>query len=142
MIPATARAVAPRGAWLLKLREFARRQQRNLAERLDAEEGFTLEHSLLLVLDEDVKGAFFTRNRGRESYIGLILLAEELRGGLAWANTFMMREMLRFGLSHGVERLVFEVHPQDHRGSRQIARTSGAELVCRRWQYRQPLSAG
>lgn len=137
LIPGNVRVLVPRGAWMPKLRKFLDRQQRNLAERLDAEEGFTVEHSLALIVDQEIKGAFFTRNRGRESYLGLMLLDESLRGGLPWANTMMMREMLQFGMSVGVEKLIGEVHPGEHRGSQQIARASGAELICKRWQFRQ-----
>jgi len=121
------------------LRRFLDQQNPTLAERLDAEEGFTLEHSLVLLIDQEIQGAFFTRNHGRESYIGLMLLAESLRGGIAWANTMMMREMLRFGRAVGVEKLIGEVHPGEHRGSQQVAHASGAKLICRRWQFRQPL---
>src|SRR5207253_1017308 len=117
MIPPTADAIAPRGPWLTKLREFLDRQEVTLAERLDTEEGFTIDHSLVLIVDGEIRGAYFTRNRGRESYIGLILLDPALRGGLAWANTLMMRAMLCFGVSSGVERLVMEVHPDAHRRS-------------------------
>jgi hypothetical protein len=141
IIPRTARAVAPRGALLPKLRLFLEVHQRNLSDRLEADEGFTLEHSLVLLLENRIEGVFFTRNRGPDSYIGLILLAQELRGGLAWANTFMMREMLRFGLENGVERLFFEVHQQDHQGSHHIARRGGGELICRRWQFRRQFFA-
>ena len=118
-----------------KLREFLDGQHRTLAERLDTEEGFTVEHSLALLVDEEIKGAFFTRNRGRESYLGLMLLDESLRGGLPWANTMMMREMLQFGMSVGVEKLIGEIHPGEHRGSHQIVRASGAELICKRWRF-------
>lgn len=136
LIPQTARVAAPQGAWLPKLREFFEAQKRGLAERLEIEaEGFNPEHSFLLVLEDQIKGVFCTRNRGRESYVGLVLLAEELRGGLAWANTFMMREMLTDGVGSGVERLVFEVHQADHRGTYQLARASEAERISRRWQF-------
>ena len=136
MIPPNARAIPAGGPWLPRLRDFLDQQQPTIAERLDIEEGFTLDHSLILVIDEAVRGAFFTRNRGRESYLGLMLLDSALRGGLPWANTFMMREMLQFGADIGVERLLGEVHREEHRGSRFLAETIGAELICRRWQFR------
>jgi hypothetical protein len=137
MIPPTVEAIAPRGPWLPKLREFLDGQEVTLAERLDTEEGFTIDHSLILIVDGAIRGAYFTRNRGRESYIGLILLDPALRGGLAWANTLMMRAMLCFGVSSGVERLIMEVHLDAHRGSREIALTSGAKFLCKRWQFRK-----
>ena len=137
LIPPTARAIPPRGRWLPKLREFLDQQNPTLEERLDTEEGFTLDHSLILLVEDEVRGAFFTRNQGCESYIGLMLLDPALRGGLPWANTLMMREMLQFGEFVGVEHLIGEVHPEEHRGSRLIAQNTGAELICRRWQFRQ-----
>jgi hypothetical protein len=140
MIPSSARVAAPQGAWLPRLREFLEAQKRGLAERLEMEtEGFNLDHSFLLVLADQIKGIFCTRNHGCESYVGLALLAEELRGGLAWANTFMMREVLCDGVASGVEKLVFEVHPQDHRGSYHLAQTGGAELISRRQQFQKIL---
>lgn len=139
LIPTSARAIVPGGAWMPKLRQFLDEQQRTLSERLDTEEGFTIEHSLALIMDEEIKGAFFTRNHGSKSYLGLMLLDESLRGGLAWANTMMMREMLQFGISAGVEKLIAEIHPGEHRGSQQIVRAGGAELICKRWQFRQRL---
>jgi len=67
----------------------------------------------------------------------MMLLDPELRGGLAWANALMMREMLQFGRFIGVERLIGEVHAKEHAGSRFIAQASGAELIYRRWQFRK-----
>jgi hypothetical protein len=141
MIPPTARAIVPRGAWVDKLRAFLDQQQQTIADRLDREEGFSLRHSLILIVEDHVKGAFFTRNSGSESYIGLMLLDRTLRGGLPWANAFMMREMLQFGRTIGVEQLVGEVHQEEHRGTRLLGQTSGAELICRRWQFRREFLA-
>jgi hypothetical protein len=136
-IPADAHVISPHGDWIMKLRTFLDTEKPGLSERLDVDvEGFALEHSLMLVVGDAVKGVLFTRNRGRESFIGLILIAHELRGGFAWANTFLMREVLLDGMASGVESVVFEVHAEDHRGTLQIARAAEAERVARRSQFR------
>lgn len=136
-IPRDAHVISPHGDWIRKLRAFLDTEQPGLSERLDMDaEGFALEHSLMLVICDAVNGVLFTRNRGLESFIGLILVARELRGGFAWANTFLMREVLLDGIASGVESVLFEVHAEDHRGTLQIARASDAEWIARRSQFR------
>jgi hypothetical protein len=140
LIPPTARLSSPHGAWLPKLRAFLENQRPGLSNRIAlATEGFVLEHSILLLVDDEIKGTLFSRNRGRESFIGLMLVELELRGGLPWANTFLTRTVLQDAVASGVEKVVFEVHEKEHRGTLRIAITSGAELIATRWQFRKKL---
>jgi hypothetical protein len=141
LIPATARVTSPHGDWVPRLRAFLESEKPGLSERLDTEvEGFALEHTLLLVMHDQVKGVLFTRNRGAESFIGLILVARELRGGAAWANAFLLREVLLDGIASGVEHVVFETHRDDHRGTLHLARASGAQKILERAQFRANLA--
>jgi len=136
LIPPEARITSPHGDWIPKLRGFLESEKRGLSGRIETEtEGFALEHSLLLVMGDEVKGVLFTRNRGAESFVGLILVAHGLRGGIAWANAFLIREVLLDGIESGVEHVVFEAHSEDHRGTLHIARASGAERISARSQF-------
>ena len=136
-IPAGARIISPQGDWIAKLHRFLEAESPGLSDCVEmGAEGFALEHSLLLVVEDAVQGVLFTRNHGRESFIGLIFVARALRGGFAWANTFLIREVLLDGIASGVEAVVFEVNANDHRGTLQIAKAAGAERLTTRSQFR------
>jgi hypothetical protein len=139
-IPADARITSPHGDWIPKLRDFLECEKPGLSDRIESEtEGFALEHSLLLVIGDAVAGVLFTRNRGAESFLGLILVTRALRGGIAWANAYLIREVLLDGLESGVEHVIFEAHADDHRGTSQLAKATGAERISTRWQFRAKL---
>lgn len=64
--------------------------------------------------------------------MGLRVVAEELRGGLGWANLLLLNATLSSGLQTGLEISRFEFNPEQHLDTKQFAQLNDARLVGRR----------
>ena len=94
--------------------------------------GYKAEHSIALMQKGEVKGVLLCRRAGNVSYVGLRVVAEELRGGLGWANLMLLHASLSSGLQTGLELSRFEFDPEQHHDTKQFADVSGARLIGRR----------
>lgn len=116
-----------------KVRAFLTEHLPGSASALTLENaGYKPEHSVALLLDGEVKGVLLCRRSGRVAQIGLRLIAPELRGGLPWANLFLIHASSASGLHTGMEVIRFELNPEQHPDTRQMAQLFGATLVGRR----------
>jgi N-acetylglutamate synthase-like GNAT family acetyltransferase len=94
--------------------------------------GYKAEHSIALLQNGEVKGVLLSRRLGPVSYVGLRAVAEELRGGVGWANLLMLNATLASGLQTGLETVRFEFNPDQHLDTKQFAEVNRARLVGRR----------
>jgi hypothetical protein len=94
--------------------------------------GYKAEHSIALIQNGEIKGVLLCRRAGNISYVGLRVVAEELRGGLGWANLLLLHASLSSGLQTGLELSRFEFDPEQHHDTKQFADVSGARLIGRR----------
>ena len=90
------------------------------------------EHSLALLVHGEVKGVLLARREGRQITFGLRLVAPELRGGIGWANLLLVHRSLSSGLQSGQETTRFELDPETHADTRQLALAIHARLLARR----------
>jgi hypothetical protein len=95
--------------------------------------GYKGQHSIAILQEGTVKGVLLCRRTADVAYVGLRVVAEELRGGLAWANLLLLHASLSSGLQTGLERTRFEFNPGQHQDTKQFAELSGAQLVGRRF---------
>jgi hypothetical protein len=94
--------------------------------------GYKAEHSIALIQGGEIKGVLLCRRVGPVSYVGLRVVAEELRGGLGWANLLLLNATLSSGLQTGLEISRFEFNPEQHLDTKQFAELNEARLVGRR----------
>ena len=94
--------------------------------------GYKAEHSIALMQKGEVKGVLLCRRVGNVAHVGLRVVAEELRGGLGWANLLLLHASLSSGLQTGLELSRFEFDPEEHHDTKQFADISGARLIGRR----------
>ena len=98
--------------------------------------GYKAEHSLALLQNNVIKGVLLCRRVGPVSYVGLRVVAEELRGGFGWANFLLIHASMASGLQTGLERTRFEFNPVQHHDTKQFADLHGARLVGRRLLFK------
>lgn len=92
--------------------------------------GYEAGSSHALWLDGEMKGLLLGRRLGKTTHLtGLRVIAPELRGGLAWANLMLLHAATKLGVEAGLEWSRFELNPQWHRDTRQLALSLGARLV-------------
>lgn len=94
--------------------------------------GYKAEHSIALLQNGAVKGVLLCRRVGNVAYVGLRVVAEELRGGLGWANLILLHASIASGLQTGLEVTRFEFDPEQHHDTKQFAELNEARLVARR----------
>jgi hypothetical protein len=97
---------------------------------------YKAEHSLALLQDGVIKGVLLCRRAGTTSHVGLRVVAEELRGGLGWANLLLLHASISSGLQTGLEWTRFEFNPGQHLDTGQFADLHGARLVGRRLLFK------
>lgn len=93
---------------------------------------FKPEHSLALLVRGEVKGVVLCRRAGPVIEIGLRLIAPELRGGIAWANLVLLHATIGAGVGNGLEVNRFELNPEQHEDTRQMAQLGRAKFLGRR----------
>ena len=91
--------------------------------------GYSAGSSLLLWMDGEIKGLLLCRMMGNVAYVGLRVVAEELRGGLGWANLMLLHASTELGIQNGVEWTRFELNPDLHGDTQQLARGLDAKLL-------------
>lgn len=89
------------------------------------------EHSFVLFLAGEIKGVVLCRRTGDLGYIGLRVVAKELRGS-SWANVLLLHAYLSSGARSGLTHTRFEFDPELHEDTRQFAVVMEAKLVGRR----------
>jgi hypothetical protein len=95
----------------------------------ETSEGFRMEHSYVLLVDDVVKGLLLCRNSGEVSHIGAVLVMRDLQGGYGWANFVLHYESLREGIEYGVKTLRFTADPALHPNTVGFAVSWGAIRV-------------
>jgi hypothetical protein len=133
LIPADVELTTLQPAVIPRVRKFLMENLPMGASALTLETaGYKSEHSIALIQKDEVKGVLLCRRTGTVSYVGLRVVAEELRGGIAWANLLLLHASLRSGLQTGLELSRFEFDPKEHYDTKQFAEISGARLIGRR----------
>ena len=94
--------------------------------------GYRPEHSLALLLQGEVKGVLLCRRSGRAAFIGLLAVAPDLRGATGWANFLLLHEGVYSGARGGLDVIRFELNPEVHADTLQVARRLRARLTGRR----------
>ena len=94
--------------------------------------GYKAEHSLALVQNGAIKGVLLCRRAANVAFVGLRVVAEELRGGFGWANLILLHASISSGLQTGLEVTRFEFNPGQHHDTKQFAEINRARLVGRR----------
>jgi hypothetical protein len=97
---------------------------------------YKAEHSLALMQDGVIKGVLLCRRAANVAHVGLRVVAEELRGGLGWANLLLLHGAISSGLQTGLELTRFEFNPGQHHDTKQFANLNGARLVGRRLLFK------
>jgi hypothetical protein len=97
---------------------------------------YKAEHSLALLQDGAIKGVLLCRRAGSIAHVGLRVVAEELRGGVGWANLLLLHASISSGLQTGLELTRFEFNPGQHLDTGQFASVHGARLVGRRLLFK------
>jgi len=97
---------------------------------------YKAEHSLALLQDGVIKGVLLCRRAAAIAHVGLRVVAEELRGGLGWANLLLLHASISSGLQTGLELTRFEFNPGQHLDTKQFANLHGARLVGRRLLFK------
>ena len=95
-------------------------------------EGFKMDNSYVLLVDEAVKGLLLCRLQGEVAHIGAVLVTEDLRSGYGWANLSLFHESLREALDYGASRLRFTADPRLHANTMDFARLWESKQVGRR----------
>ena len=133
LIPPGAELTTLQPAVIGKVRQFLMEHLPGSETGLTLENaGYKPEHSVALLLNGEVKGVLLCRRAGKVAHIGLRMVAPELRGGIAWANLFLLYASAGSGLHTGLEVNRFEVNPALHADTRQMAQLLGATFVGRR----------
>ncbi len=115
------------------VRQFLRAHLPGSASNLAAETaGYKPENSLVLLVRGEVKGALLSRRDGATAFVGLRVVAPELRGGIGWANLLLLYGSLEATVHNGLKESHFEFNPGHHVDTSQFARLSDARLVGRR----------
>ena len=91
--------------------------------------GYAAGSSLLLWVDGKIQGLLLGRATGNVAYVGLRAVAKELRGGLGWANLMLLHASTELGIQNGVEWTRFELNPDLHGDTQQLARGFDAKLL-------------
>jgi hypothetical protein len=95
----------------------------------ESNEGFRMEHSYILLVDDAVKGLLLCRNSGEISHIGAVLVMRDLQGGYGWANFVLHYESLREAIEYGVKTLRFTADPALHPNTVGFAVSWGATRI-------------
>lgn len=90
------------------------------------------EHSIALLLDGKIKGVLLCRRVEDVGHIGLRVVAPELRGGVGWANLLLLNTYISAGVKTGLRLTRFELNPDMHQDTRQLAETIEAQRRGRR----------
>jgi hypothetical protein len=90
------------------------------------------DHSIALFVDGKIKGVLLCRRFDDVGYIGLRVVAPELRGGVGWANLLLLHTYISAGLQSGLRVTRFELNPEIHRDTKQLAETMEARRIGRR----------
>ena len=123
------------------VRRFVLQHMPASAELLAAETaGYKPEHSLVLLVRGEVKGVLLCRRDAQKSFVGLRVVAPELRGGIGWANLLLLYVSLGSALQSGLTETHFEANATLHADTRQMAQLFGARLVGSRVLLRMDLS--
>jgi hypothetical protein len=133
LIPPNVEVTTLQPSVLPKVRDFLLKNLPSSASAVALETaGYKGEHSIALLQEGAVKGVLLCRRTAAVAYVGLRVVAEELRGGLGWANLLLLHASLSSGLQTGLERTQFEFNPAQHQDTKQFAELNGAQLVGRR----------
>lgn len=133
MIPENAELMSLQQTLIPKVRKFLQETVPGSATTLANNTiGYKSQHSLVLLLGDEVKGVILGRRAGNTGNTGLRAVAKELQGGFGWANIFLMYGSLASGMQTGLERVRFELDPQAHHDTSQFAQIQGGRLVSRR----------
>ena len=133
LIPAEAELTPLQPGALPRVREFIERHLPGNAVMLAASRsGYRPEHSLALWLRGELKGVLLSSRAGRSTRVGLRLVAPELRGGIGWANLLLMYVSVRGAVRMGLETISFELNPEIHEDTQQLARMQGASFTGRK----------
>jgi len=95
----------------------------------ETNEGFRLEHSYVLLVDDVVKGLLLCRNSGEVSHVGAVLVTRDLQGGYGWANFVLHYESLREAIEYGVKRVQFTADPALHPNTSGFVVSWGARRI-------------
>jgi N-acetylglutamate synthase-like GNAT family acetyltransferase len=133
LLPENVDVVALQPALIPKVREFLWQHMPHSASLLALETaGHRPENSLALFINDELKGVLLCRREGRVGYIGLRVVAPELRAGTGWANLVLLHASTSSGLRTGLEVSHFEFDPKLHPDTREFAKAADARQVGRR----------
>lgn len=133
MLPPNVELQALQPALIPIVRQFLWEHMPHTASLLAIETaGHRPENSVALFVGDEIKGLLLSRRDGPISYVGLRLVAPELRGGTGWANLLLLHESIQSGLRSDLEVSRFEFDPEVHADTREFAKMSGARRVGRK----------
>jgi hypothetical protein len=137
LIPSNVELTTLQPSVLPKARRFLFENLPSSASALALETtSYKAEHSLALLQDNVIKGVLLCRRTAAIAHVGLRVVAEELRGGLGWANLLLLHASNSSGLQTGLELTRFEFNPSQHLDTKQFANLHGAHLVGRRLLFK------
>ncbi len=133
MVPPGVRLSTLQPGLLDRVRRFLLQHMPAGASLLTLEaEGYKPEHSLALLVHGELKGVLLCRRSGNRSFVGLRVVVPELRGGIGWANLVLLHASMGTTVQSGLEECHFELNPDLHVDTRQMAQLFGARLIGRR----------
>jgi hypothetical protein len=93
---------------------------------LEEHAGFSLEHSIVLLDNNEIVGLLLARTDRNVSVIGAIVVARRLRGGIPWANAMLMHKSASNALQRGSMTIRFAANAEQNPNTIHAAQLWGA----------------
>jgi len=132
-IPKGIRLVPPTMGWHQPVLDFLKKHKPQLiSDFLNHQRGFLPQHSLAIWYEDRICGVSFSEIIGQRLISGFRLVHPDLRQSPGWVNALLLHFGLSNQISWGANELEFTSHPNEHKGTRLLAKQLKGTLLAHR----------